>query len=160
LPGGTTSPKPQAVSSAGAYSFTYDCDGNVITRTVGSTYGLSYDTESHLTGISGAATATFVYDGDGNRVEATIGAATTAYLGNYYEWNGSAGVTHYYASRQRVAMRDAGGALYFLLSDNLGSTSKVATASGAFYGGIRTSSNLLRMCTGHLQRRRYSRQPV
>ena len=88
-------------------------------------------------GVTGAATATFVYDGDGNRVKGTAAGVTTTYLGNYYEWNGSAGVKNYYAGSERVAMHDAAGTLYFLLGDQLGSTSKVATSSGTFYSEIR-----------------------
>jgi hypothetical protein len=56
--------------------------------------------------VSGAASATFVYDGDGNRVRATFGSATTVYVGNYYEKEGSTVRTYYYAGGARVAMRE------------------------------------------------------
>ena len=98
---------------------------------------LTYNAENQLTAVSGAATASFVYDGDGNRVKATVGGVTTTYLGNYYEWNGTAGVKYYYAGSQRVAMRTAAGIPYFLLGDHLGSTSIVATAAGGFYSELR-----------------------
>jgi hypothetical protein len=41
--------------------------------------------------VSGAASASFCVasDGDGNRVKATFGSATTVYVGNYYEKEGS-----------------------------------------------------------------------
>ncbi len=127
-----------AVTNAGSYSYGYDCNGNVTTRTVGSSvYVLSYDPENRLTGVSGAATANMLYDGDGSRVRATIGGLTTTYLSNYYEWTGTAGVKYYYAGSERVAMRDAGGTLYFLLGDHLGSTSKVATATGGLVSELR-----------------------
>src|SRR5207244_12681060 len=78
-----------------------------------------------------------VYDGDGNRVQATMGGVTTVYLGNYYEWNGSAGVKYYYAEGGRVAMRDASSTLYFLLGDHLASTAKTVTSSGTLYAELR-----------------------
>ena len=64
----------------------------------------------------------------------TSGSTTTTYIGNYYEWDGSAGTKYYYAGEQRVAMRNAAGTLYFLLQDHLGSTATVADSSGSFYG--------------------------
>ncbi len=52
----------------GTDTFTYDANGNQITRSVsGNSYTLSYDAENRLVGVSGAATASYVYDGDGNR---------------------------------------------------------------------------------------------
>jgi RHS repeat-associated protein len=67
-PGGTRS-IPHAVSSAGSNTYAYDCNGNMTTRNVGSTYTLSYDAENRLTGVSGPITDTYSYDGDGNRVK-------------------------------------------------------------------------------------------
>jgi RHS repeat-associated protein len=84
--------------------------------------------------FSGCKGETYVYDGDGNRVKSTVSGVTTTYIGNYYEWNGSAGVKYYYANGNRVAMRDAAGTLYFLINDHLGSTTAVADASGNLYG--------------------------
>ena len=56
---------------------------------------------------------------------------TTVYIGNYYEYviTGTETITkqYYYAGGRRVAMRD-NGALYFLLSDHLDSTSLAVTA--------------------------------
>jgi len=83
----------------------------------GNTYWLAPDTEGRLVSINGAATASYVYDAVGNQVRATVGGLTTTYISNYYEWNGAAGVKYYYACAERVAMRDAGNALYFLLAD-------------------------------------------
>ena len=61
-----------AVTQMGSDSFTYDANGNQITRSVGgSSYTLSYDAENRLVGVNGGATTTYVYDGDGNRVKST-----------------------------------------------------------------------------------------
>ena len=97
-----------AMTQAGGYSYGYDCNGDVTTRTVGSSVNvLSYDRENRLTSVvSGTQTlGAFVYDGDGNRVRATLGGVTTTYLSNYYEWTGTAGVKYYYAGSERVVLR-------------------------------------------------------
>jgi RHS repeat-associated protein len=118
-------------------------------RKVGSsTYNLTYDAENRLTGVSGAASATFVYDGDGNRVKATFGSATTVYVGNYYEKEGSTVRKYYYAGGARVAMRE-GSTLYYILTDHLGSTAITVNSGGTAevgelryypYGGTRYTS--------------------
>jgi RHS repeat-associated protein len=60
------------------------------------------------------------------------GTTTTAYVGDYFEWNGSAetATRYYYAGGTRVAMRNGIGTgtngLVYLLSDHLGSTSLTA----------------------------------
>jgi RHS repeat-associated protein len=91
--------------------------------------------------VSGGASASFVYDGDGNRVKATFGSTTIVYVGDYpglpragYEQEGSTVRKYYaipaggYADGRRVAMRE-GSTLYFLLTDHLGSTAKVANGA-------------------------------
>jgi YD repeat-containing protein len=110
----------------------------VTTRVVGGAgYTLTYDAENRLTAVSGGATASFVYDGDGNRVKATVAGVTTAYVGNYYEWTGTAYKKYYYAGGQRVAMSD-NGTLYWLLGDHLGSTSLTANfTTGALVAELR-----------------------
>ena len=127
---GTPAVKPHAVTTAGGYSFSYDCNGNVLQRNVGSVYHLTYDAENRLTSVSGAATASFVYDADGNRVKAVLGGVTTYYVGNYYEKTGNTIKKYYDANGQRVAMRE-GSALYWLLSDHLGSTAITAYSGGS-----------------------------
>jgi RHS repeat-associated protein len=134
---------PHAASGMGTNSYIYDCNGNMITRTISGvgTYNLSYDAENHLTGVSGAATASFVYDGDGKRVKGTVGSTTTTYLGNYFEWTGSTSTMkkYYYAGEIRIAMRTGSGTgtsgLLYLYGDHLGSTNKVANPDGTLYTG-------------------------
>jgi RHS repeat-associated protein len=79
--------------------------------------------------VSGAASVTFVYDGDGNRVKATFGSATTVYVGNHYEMQGSIVRKYYYAGGARVAMRE-GSTLYYILTDHLGSTAITVNSDG------------------------------
>jgi RHS repeat-associated protein len=65
------------------------------------------------------------------------GKATTAYVGNNFEWHGTTStmVKYYYAGGQRVAMRQGNGTgtsqLYYLLSDHLGSTAMQVDAVNA-----------------------------
>ena len=112
----------------GSNSFTYNCNGNMSSRTVsGTTYNFSYDGENHLLTVWGGATAAFVYDGDGNRVKATIGSTTTVYIGNYpspllragFEWTGSTStlIKYFYAGTQRVAMKQ-GSTVDYLFGDH------------------------------------------
>jgi len=104
------------------------------TRTAsGSTYTFGYDYENRLTSVSGAATASFVYDGDGNRVKSVVGATTTYFVGSHYETSGGVITKYYLAGGTRLAMRKGSTSFYWLLSDHLGSTSKVATATGALH---------------------------
>ncbi len=105
----------------GTDTFTYDANGNQITRSVGgNSYTLSYDAENRLVGVSGYVTASFVYDGDGNRVKGTIGGVTSVYIGSYFEWTGSTSSMkkYYYAGSTRVAMRTGSSTLNFLLGDH------------------------------------------
>ena len=105
----------------------------------GSSYTLSYDAENRLVGVSGAATATFVYDGDGNRVKGTVGSATTAYVGNYFEWTGSTTTMkkYYYAGSVKVAMRTGSTTINYLLGDHLGSNAITTSSSGVKNSEIR-----------------------
>jgi YD repeat-containing protein len=129
-----------AVTLMGSDSFTYDANGNQITRDVGdNSYTLSYDAENRLVSVSGAATATFVYDGDGNRVKGTVNGTTITYVGNYFEWIGSTSTMKkfYYAGSIRLAMRTGSSTLRFLLGDHLGSTSITTDSSGNYQTELR-----------------------
>ena len=124
----------------GSDSYSYDGNGNQVTRNIsGSSYTLGYDAENrttnvqvaHMVSVSGAATATFVYDGDGNRVKATVSGATTAYIGNYYEWTGSTSnmKKYYYAGATRVAMRTGSSTVnYLFIPSHPFKTRRVSTA--------------------------------
>jgi RHS repeat-associated protein len=77
---------PHAASGAGNTTYSYDCNGNMSSRTTGgSTLNLNYDPENHLSSASGTASSSYVYDGDGNMVESVDSTGTTLYVGNYFE---------------------------------------------------------------------------
>ena len=61
---------------------------------------------------------------------------TTAYDGDHYEVEGTKVRKYYAAGGQRVAMRE-NGTLFFLLSDNLGSTAVTTDKDGAKVGELR-----------------------
>ncbi len=126
--------KHAVASTENGWSFSYDANGNMTTRTVGGPmYTLTYDAENRLTAVSGTGlSASFVYDGDGNRVKGTVNGATTVYIGNTFEWTGSTSTMkmYYYASGVRVAMRTGTGNPIWLMGDHLGSTSTAANYNG------------------------------
>ena len=123
-----------ATTAWNGWTYTYDANGNMITRAYGgTTYTLTYDAENRLTGMTGGSVnATFTYDGDGNRVKGTVGGITTSYIGNNFEWVSSTSnmKKYYYAGGVRVAMRTGSNNPLWLLGDHLGSTSKVANYNG------------------------------
>jgi RHS repeat-associated protein len=138
-PGGTytysTTHKHAVVSTTGGWTFGYDGNGNMTSRNVGTAYTYGYDAENRLTTVSGGTAASFVYDGDGARVKGTAGGATTAYVGNYFEWTGSTSTMkkYYYAGSTRIAVRTGTADPLWLLGDHLGSTSQTAYYDGTAY---------------------------
>jgi RHS repeat-associated protein len=127
---------PHAVTAAGG-TYTYDANGNMVTRPVnGQTYTLGYDAEGHLVTVAGGTySAAFTYDGDGKRVKSTINSVSTIFVGNYYEKTGSTITKYYYAGATRVGMRKytipQSMVVEYFLGDHLGSTSITTDNAGA-----------------------------
>ena len=75
----------------GSNIYTYDANGNMVSRQISSvTFTLTFDAESRLAGIlGGGMSAAYTYNGDGKRVKAEITTGTetktTAYIGDYFE---------------------------------------------------------------------------
>jgi RHS repeat-associated protein len=144
--------KPHAVLTAGNNLYSYDGNGNMLTRieVTGSpriTYTQGWDSENRLTTVTNTATSPnsisrFVYDGDGSRVmQVNISGTqiiTTAYAGAIeVQITATQRITkaYYSAGSQLIAMRvitASGSALYFMSSDHLGSASLTTDASGGF----------------------------
>ena len=119
---------------------------DLTSRSVGTTYTLTYDAENRLTAVSGTGlSASFVFDGDGNRVKGVVNGATTVYIGNTFEWSGSTSTMkkYYYASGMRVAMRTGASTLYFILSDHpsLSSGDNPSLRSGHVSDSTSTAAN-------------------
>jgi RHS repeat-associated protein len=153
----TDSSHKHAVTSAGGNNYTYDANGNMVSRDINSgaligDYTLSYDAENRLVGVTknNASIATFVYDGDGKQVKATINAVTTIYVGAHYEVTGGVATKYYFAGSTRIALRKV-TVLNYLLADHLGSSSLTTDANGALtatmlygaWGGTRYSTGIL-----------------
>jgi len=135
-----------AVSSAGSNNYSYDANGNQITRVISAdTFTLIYDAENRLTEVkkNSATQMKFTYDGDGKRVKSetyTSGVVTETilFVGGHYEIkNPGSGqeVTKYYlAGTSRVAIRKyvipQTTTLTYLLGDHLGSTSIATDTNG------------------------------
>jgi YD repeat-containing protein len=125
--------------SAPTTSYTYDSNGNTVTKTGGWTY--TYDFENRLTKAvhSGTTVQTNSYDGDGNRVQQVAGSTTFTYsyqgLNILYEENVTGSTTtitkHFYANGMQVA-KMVGTGVSYVHGDMLGSTRLVATLGGAF----------------------------
>lgn len=132
--------KAHSAVSAGANSYCYDQNGNMVKRTIGAEVtNLSYDGENRLVGVTGQASAEFIYDGDGNRIISKQNGVNTIYIGNYFEWTGSMSTMkrYYYAGTMRVAMREGSAVPLWLFGDHLGSTSLVANNDGSLNSELR-----------------------
>ena len=130
---GTVNDKPHAVASAFGNSYGYDGNGNQTSRTIaGVEYTLHYDYENRLTEVKQGETviAGFLYDTDGNRVKGTVGGVSTVYIGGVYEQSGSAATSYYEGGAMRRAGHAENNGVFYLLTDQLKSTSVIATQAG------------------------------
>lgn len=140
--------KPHAVIQAGTNTYTYDANGNMITRP-GQTITYDYDNKP----IAINAT-TFVYDYSGSRIKKN----NTVYIGKGYECTNGDCTKYIFAGSNRIASKTA-STTYYYHTDHLGSSSIITDSSGAKteetyyypYGGTRQhtgSTNLKHKYTG------------
>ena len=129
---GTPTSKPHAAVTAGAASYTYDCDGNMLSG--GTRTAIHWDTENRADSITtGGVPETYGYDADGERITRTNSGVTTVYLGGLWEETSSGAVKQYYPFNGTVvAVRDSSAGVSYLHADHLGS---VSVTSGAQPGG-------------------------
>jgi len=125
------------LKSPGIASYSFDADGNPITKSTGETF--SYNHDSRLTGYSNpgtSTTASYRYDPQGRRVNKTVNGTTTWYL-----WEGTNLMAEYSStgSQQKryaylpdqyapIQMQDANG-IYDVHSDHLGTPKFLTNAS-------------------------------
>jgi len=128
---GTPASKPHAATSAGAASYTYDCDGNMLSG--GGRTGMLWDTENRLTSVTNSSvTETSGYDADGERITGTSGVVTTVYLGRLWEETSAGAVKQYDAFNGTVvAVRDSSAGVSYLHVDHLGSVSATSGATSS-----------------------------
>ncbi|MDG6990888.1 MAG: RHS repeat-associated core domain-containing protein [Nitrososphaerota archaeon] len=121
-------------SSGGNVNYTYDANGNLMTKSGGWAY--SYDYENRLTSVthSGTVVQQDYYDGDGNRVEQVAGGSTFVYsyqgVNTLYQKNLTSGIVtkSFYAGGVQVAQM-VNYTTYYLHQDALGSTVLTMTAT-------------------------------
>ena len=131
---GTTNAQPHAVASAYGNSYGYDANGNQVRRTIaGVEYTLVYDYENRLVAVNQGATeiASFLYDADGSRVKGTVAGVTTVYIAGVYEQSGAASTSYYEGGAMRRAGYASSNGVFYLLQDQLKSTSVIADQAGA-----------------------------
>lgn len=126
-----------AVTSAGGNTYTYDDNGNQITRHIGNdNFNLSYNAENRLAKVkkNNVTMAEFTYDGNGQRVKAIYNGETTYFVGGYFEQKGSEITKYYFAGGSRIAMRKytvpVSMKVEYMLGDHLGSTSITTDTTG------------------------------
>jgi RHS repeat-associated protein len=130
------------LTSTPSTSYTYDYNGNLLTKVVGSnTTSYSWDFENRLTSVTlpgSGGTVTFRYDPFGRRIykSSSSGTSIFAYDGNNLveETNSSGGVVARYTQTQRVdeplAMLRSGATNYYE-QDGVGSVTSLSTGAGA-----------------------------
>jgi RHS repeat-associated protein len=130
---GTPAAKPHAAVTAGAATYIYDCDGNMLNG--GTRTSMLWDTENRLTSATTSGVPeTYGYDADGERITRTSSGVTTVYLvGGLWEETSAGAVKQYYPFNGTVvAVRDSSAGVSYLHGDHLGS---VSATSGAQAGG-------------------------
>ncbi len=130
---------PTSCLTAGAMSFTYDGNGNQLTKTTGSTtLNYSWDALNRLLSVVGGSTNTnYGYDGDGNRVVQQAPAGTYAYvndvasaLPSVLNENGPDGNVDYVYGLSTVSASSPAFE-YFYQFDGLGSAINITDPTGA-----------------------------
>ena len=114
-------PRPHAVLQAGASSYGYDANGNMIDR-AGET--ITYDGQNRPVAMAGSS---FVYGPDGARLKKIVGAAGTLHPGDDYEIAPGGAVTKYLPG----GAKRAGEATFWLHRDHLDSLHVITDAAGA-----------------------------
>ncbi len=131
--------KHAVTSLSSGETFTYDANGNMITRVEnGLTYTQAFNIENQLVSVTvSGQTTQFVYDGDGNLVKKIKpDGSRTIYVGSVYEVNKSpsgsvTSTTTYYPAGGAIRVN---GTVYYILSDHLGSASTTTDSSGIVTG--------------------------
>jgi len=139
--------QPHAVTKAGSMVFTYDDNGNMVTRentNTKNTMTLVWDDENRLVQTKDNFHKTdYRYDASGERIIKKSELGETQYISaNYIVRNKTVVSTHIFAGNQRIAstvgIKDSCGnvteqnTLYYH-ADHLGSSSYVTNQSGEFY---------------------------
>jgi RHS repeat-associated protein len=136
----TTNASNELTATSNA-SYTYDSNGNTLTKTVGSnTTSYTWDFENRLTSVTlpgSAGTVTFKYDPLGRRIEKTTSSTTSIYAYNdknlIEETNSSGVAVARYSLTENIDEPLAilsGGTTDFYNADGLGSITSLSNSAG------------------------------
>jgi len=129
--------KPHAVQSAGPFTFTYDANGNMTSKT-GSGVAITinpqdWNYDNKPTRIqNGSTVINLIYDGNGQRVKKISPSQTVFYFGELYEIRNGVNVIHVFAGNKRVASIRSDGREQYYHSNHLGSASVITDQYGVW----------------------------
>jgi len=123
----------------GGLTYTYDANGNLLSRSDGVTY--TYDAENRLASHTvGGIVTSYTYDSFGNRVRSNTGGSVTAYIVDpedssglaqvVAEKNGAGVVTRGYVYGNDLIRQTQGGVSSYFHADALGSTRALTDGGG------------------------------
>lgn len=122
-----------AATQAGADSYTYDDNGNMISR---ESMTLNYDYDNRVESITnGGAAIMFTYDAGGQRVKKVLPGSETVYIGDIFECTDGVCAKYIFAGSQRIAKIRNGNGFYYH-TDHLGSSSVITDSMGMEEQGI------------------------
>jgi RHS repeat-associated protein len=133
---GNYSVRPHAVQAAGPFTFTYDANGNMTSKTGGgvnitmNSQDWNYDNKP--TRIqNGSTIIDFVYDGNSQRVKKISPSQAVFYFGELYELRSGIEILHLFAGSRRIAsIRLTDGKNQFYHPNHLGSASVITDQTG------------------------------
>ncbi len=100
---------PHAVTSIGSTMFTYDNNGNELTK--GTSLTNTWDYNNRLTqSVSGSTTVTYAYDASGQRIKYSKGTTTSYYPNKYYNTDGATRKKHIFANGIEIGVVTGTGA--------------------------------------------------
>ncbi|MEW5745818.1 MAG: FG-GAP-like repeat-containing protein [Nitrospirota bacterium] len=123
--------RPHAVVQTGGNSYSYDANGNMISR-LGRTFTYDHDNRPTSMVYSGG-TVTFVYDYTGQRVKKASSIDPNIYIGRIYRCTDTAGANCYkyiFAGKDRIAFKTPANDTRFYHADHLGSSNIITKSDG------------------------------
>ena len=93
--------KHAVTAVSGGWSFSYDANGNMTSRNVGTAQTLGYDALNRLVSVNAPGAVSYLYDGDDQRVKEAYSTTTRYYVGPHMELQVS-GTTKIFRSYYRL----------------------------------------------------------
>ncbi len=153
---------PHAVTSIGSTTFTYDNNGNELTK--GTSLTNTWDYNNRLTqSVVGSTTVTYAYDAEGQRIKYSKGTTTSYYPSKYYNTDGATRKKHIFANGIEIGVVTGTGSsatVRYIHTDHLTGSNIITNSSNTAdetldyypFGGIRIDSgsfNEQRKFTGY-----------